>query len=126
VANPYHHALSSVRTWGGAVEDYLPIHDWFDASKEMHGDYRHRALRHHTQGIFEAQRVFGHTIVISTGRVIPVRWVGEQHVTEDCGRIPTLSDWLTQIQPQPWMNRARRLSQELAEPEGSAAPRLRP
>jgi hypothetical protein len=22
MAHPYHHALSSVRTWGGAVEDY--------------------------------------------------------------------------------------------------------
>lgn len=26
----YHHALSSVRKWGGAAEDYLPLHQWFD------------------------------------------------------------------------------------------------
>jgi hypothetical protein len=24
MAHPYHHALSSVRKWGGAVEDYRP------------------------------------------------------------------------------------------------------
>jgi len=113
MANPYHHALSSVKKWGGKPEDYLPIHDWFDASKEMHGDFRHRALRHHAHGIFEAERVFGHTITNSSGRVIPVRWIGEQHVTEDLGCIPTLSDWLSAIQPQPWMNRPRKLSKEL-------------
>src|SRR5438067_1962367 len=33
MAHPYHHALSSVRKWGGRVEDYLPVHHWFDASK---------------------------------------------------------------------------------------------
>lgn len=115
MANPYHHALSSVRKWGGVAEDYLPIHDWFDASKEMHGDFRHRALRHHAQGIFECERVFGHTITLSTSRVIPVRWVGEQHVTEDMGHIPSLSDWLRCITPAPWMNSPQKLSRILEE-----------
>ena len=26
----YHHALSSVKKRGGAPEDYLPLHQWFD------------------------------------------------------------------------------------------------
>jgi len=26
----YHHALSSVKKWGGAAGDYLPLHQWFD------------------------------------------------------------------------------------------------
>ena len=30
MAHPYHHALSSVRKWGGVPADYQPIHDWFD------------------------------------------------------------------------------------------------
>ena len=119
MANPYHHALSSVRKWGGTTEDYQAIHDWFDASKEIHGDFRHRALRHHTQGIFECERVFGHTITLSTGRVIPVRWIGEQHVIEDCGFIPSFSDWCKQIQPLPWMNKPQRLSRELEKEEKS-------
>ena len=37
-----------------------------------------------------AETVFGRTIKLSSGRVIPTRWVGEQHVTEDLGRIPSL------------------------------------
>lgn len=113
MANPYHHALSSVKQWGGIVEDYLPIHRWFDESKELQGDFRHRALRHHTQGIFECERVFGVTLTLSTGKQIPVRWVAEQHVTEDCGFLPTFADWARQIKPQRWMARARRLSKEL-------------
>ena len=112
MATPYHHALSSVKKWGGVVEDYLPIHDWFDASKEMHGDFRHRFLRHHAQGIFEAERVFGHTITTSTGRVLPTRWIGEQHVTEDCGYIPSVSDWAKCIKPVRWMNSPQKLSRE--------------
>lgn len=32
-----------------------------------------------------------------------VRYLGEQHVREDLGRIPTAQDWLLQIRPQRWM-----------------------
>ena len=109
MAAPYHHALSSVKKWGGEVQDYLAIHNWFDGSKEYYADFRHRALRHHSEGIYRMAEIFGDedgTITISTGRVIPVRWVGEQHVTEDLGFIPSVSDWLMHIQPQAWMNRA--------------------
>ena len=69
----------------------------------MWADPRHRALRHHAQGIFECERVFGHTITISTGKKVPVRWVGEQHVKEDLGRIPNIADWYCNIKWQRWM-----------------------
>jgi hypothetical protein len=105
VAHPYHHALASVKKWGGCVEDYQPIHDWFDESKAFLADYRHRALRHHAEGIFLAERFFGKTIRNRDGRRIPVRWIGEQHVKEDLGWIPTASDWLKCIRPEPWMGR---------------------
>src|SRR3546814_14212747 len=85
----YHHALFSVRKWGGEPEDYLPLHQWFDESKAITADFRHRALRHHAEGIFMLERFFGTTITVSTGRVIPVRLVGEQHVREDLGFIPS-------------------------------------
>ena len=32
----YHHALSSVKKWGGAAEDYLPLHQWFDEFESHH------------------------------------------------------------------------------------------
>ena len=113
MSHPYHHALSSVNKWGGLTEDYQPIHDWFDHSKEHLADARHRALRHHTEGIFMAEKIFGITITTSTGRKIPVRWVGEQHVMEDLGWIPSATDWLKTIELQPWMNKVpKRLEQE--------------
>lgn len=115
MAHPYHHALSSVKKWGGVVEDYLSIHAWFDESKAHFGDFRHRAMRHHSQGIFEAERVFGVTIRTSDGREIPVRWIGEQHVIEDCGFIPSIKDWCSQISPAPWMARSSKLSKILEE-----------
>jgi hypothetical protein len=103
--HPYHHALSSAKKFGGKPEDYLDIHHWFDASKEFYANFRHRALRHHAQGIFECERVFGKTLTNSDGRTLPVRYVGEQHVNEDIGFIPSLQDWLSTMTAEPWMHR---------------------
>jgi hypothetical protein len=103
----YHHALSSVKKWGGGVEDYLPLHQWFDESKAITADFRHRALRHHAEGIFMLERFFGETVTISTGRVVPVRLIGEQHIVEDLGFIPSFADWVRCIRPEPWMGRAQ-------------------
>jgi hypothetical protein len=116
MAHPYHHAISSARKWGGVPEDYQAIHDFFDGSKEHMADFRHRALRHHTEGIFMAERIFGVTIVNSTGRVVPVRYIGEQHVKEDLGRIPTVADWLSNIKTEGWMlGRGKNLEKELED-----------
>lgn len=105
MAHPWHHAQSSARKYGGVPEDYLAIHSWFDASKNQFANFRHRALRHHAFGIFEAESVFGATITNSAGKVVPVRFIGEQHVREDCGGIiPSAQDWLHHIPSKPWMN----------------------
>ena len=69
MAHCYYHALSSVRKWGGAVDDYLPLHQWFDQSKAILADPRHRALRHHAEGIFMLESLFGATIVNADGSV---------------------------------------------------------
>jgi hypothetical protein len=102
---PYYHAVSSARKFGGEPHDYVEIHSWFDESKAHMAELRHRALRHHSQGIFECERQFGITIVNADGRTVPVRAVGEQHVMEDLGRIPSLQDWLGEIRPTEWMLR---------------------
>lgn len=109
----YFHAVSSARKWGGEPEEYLPYHAWFDQSKDHLADFRHRALRHHSEGIALCEQVFGPTLTLSTGRVIPTRWIGEQHVREDLGRIPTVADWLRAIRPEPWMNRVPVRSRDL-------------
>lgn len=106
MAHPYHHALSSARKFGGVPADYQPIHDWFDASKASLASWQHRALRHHSEGIFLCEQIFGTHIRISAGRNIPVRWIGEQHVREDLGRIPAAADWLRALNHEAWMTRS--------------------
>lgn len=118
-----YHASSCVRKWGGKPEDYLPIHEWLDATKELMADCRHRALRHHSHGIFEAERVFGRAITNADGRLVPVREIAERHVLEDCGgRIPTVADWFTNMRMQAWMNRGYRMREESAESAELAGP----
>lgn len=116
MADPFHHAASSVKSWGGEVSDYLAIHQWFDESKAHYLDVRHRALRHHSEGILMCIHFFGQTIKLKNGCHIPVRWIGEQHIREDLGWIPTVKDWLQHIVPQPWMNSPQRLHRTLAIP----------
>ena len=114
MGHPYHHALSSARKWGGTAEDYLPLPQWFDEpSKLIVANFRHRALRHHAEGIFMLERFYGTVLTLSTGRVVPVRLVGEQHVREDLGFIPSFADWVRCIRPEPWMGRAQPIHREV-------------
>ena len=88
IAHPMKHAESSAGRFGGRAEDYLPIHNWFDESKVFMADFRHRALRHHAEGIFLCERIFGAAITNSEGKKVPVRYIGEQHVARMSGAYP--------------------------------------
>ena len=103
MSHPVVHAKNSARKFGGSPEDYLAIHEWFDQSKELMSDMRHRALRHHSAGIYECERIFGQSIINSEGKEVFVRYIGEQHVIEDLGFIPTLYDWFESMELQDWM-----------------------
>ncbi len=114
MANPYHHAVSSAKKYGGKWEDYHAVHAWFDESKAFMADSRHRALRHHAEGIFLCERIFGPVVTNSEGRNVPTRFIGEQHVIEDMGRIPSVQDWFKEMAIKPWMSKhAQKLSQTL-------------
>ena len=118
MAHSYYHAVSSARKWGGRPDDFQPIHDWLDGSKLIIADFRHRGLRHHAEGCFAAEALFGVTITNAAGRVVPVRAIAEQHVIEDLGWIPSFADWVRCIKPEPWMGRVgTRLGDQPTEPE---------
>lgn len=133
MAHPKTHAESSAKRFGGIPEDYLPIHDLLDSSKEVFPDNRHRALTHNSWFIFVVEKVFGHEIELTctecghkglhdgeklivdgwcrhcNGRVrgtAKVRYVCEQHILEDFGGkyIPTVSDYFEGMEFQDWMN----------------------
>lgn len=103
--HPWVHSKSSARKWGGEPLEYMHIHQWFDATKAWIGHSKHRMFRHHSEGIFECEVVFGMTITNSDGKDVYVRYVGEQHVKEDCnGYIPTAKEWVDNINtPKDWM-----------------------
>ena len=105
MAHPWHHAVRSAKLFGGRPEDYLAIHNWFDESKAHLPDLRHRALRHHSEGIFLCERLLGVTVRNADGREVPTRLVGEQHVRDDLGWIPMVKDWLVNLKVEPWMGR---------------------
>jgi hypothetical protein len=110
---PFVHAQSSCRKWGGVPSDYIHIHEFFDETKQYTGDWTHRALRHHAAGVQWAIERFGHCIEIE-GKSIPVKLIAEQHVTEDCGFIPTVQDWLCLMVDNPagWMVKVGKITQE--------------
>ena len=101
---PLVHARISVKKYGGVVEDYLPLHDFFDSSKAAVADVRHRAILHSAFGIFVLERVFGTYITNSDGKDVSVRDIGEDHVLQDLGFIPTMSNWLDKMPIEPWMS----------------------
>jgi hypothetical protein len=115
MSHPYYHAKSSAKKFGGEASDYQHIHDWFDQTKSHLPDVRHRALLHSSFGIFLAEQVFGTVLTRkSDGRSVPIRAIGEQHVLEDMGRIPTVQDWFKNMPMEAWMARgARKLSEEM-------------
>jgi hypothetical protein len=100
---PWQHAKNSAKKWGGKPEDYLALHDWFDQTKSALPDMRHRAILHSSFGIFLLEQQFGHNITNSDGRKVSVRDVGEDHVVEDLGFIPTLERWLQHLPIEEWM-----------------------
>lgn len=118
MSHPLHHSISSQRKHGGTIEDYLPLHNWFDETKSSYPDMRHRAMRHHSEGIFWAEEKFGVYIVNSDGKMVPTRVLGEQHVMEDIGFIPTIKDYLDNMATVNWMfkpGEGRKVLKEISE-----------
>jgi len=109
MANCYYHSLSSVKKWGGKPEDYQPIHDWFDESKKLTSHFAHRALRHHAEGCFAAEKEFGQTITNSDGKAVPVRLIAEKHIIEDLGFIPSFEDWIKNVRITSWMRKGQHI-----------------
>lgn len=105
--NSWYHAKSASRKWGGTPEDYLPIEEFIDSSKQVIGDVRHRSIYHHTLGVFLCERIFGKTITV--GRIqIPVREIAERHILEDLGWLPSPKDYIDGMPVQTWMSGAKR------------------
>lgn len=108
---PWKHAQISAHKFGGEPKDYIEIHNFFDESKAHVADMRHRIFLHNTFGIWLCERVFGTVvdgqrlpyITNSAGVQVQVRDVGEQHVLDDLGTIPSLDKCIASLPLETWM-----------------------
>lgn len=109
MSNPLVHAERSTKKWGGTAQDYLPLHQWFDATKGHLPDNRHRMLLHNSIGMLLAEQVFGPSLQSSDGRRVFTRDLAAQHILEDLGFIPTVAECLAELPLRPWMASSRSL-----------------
>lgn len=116
MAHPIVHAKSSVKKWGGKWEDYIHIHNWLDETKSWVGNSHHRMFRHHSEGIFECEKIFGSHFENSDGKIVHTRYVSEQHVKEDCyNYIPSAKEWVNAIESKEkpiWMIRTLKIDND--------------
>jgi hypothetical protein len=109
MSNPLVHAERSAKKWGGTSQDYLALHQWFDATKGHLPDNRHRMLLHNSFGLLLAEQVFGPSLQNSDGRRVFTRDLAAQHIFEDLGFIPTVAECLGELPLRPWMAGSRKI-----------------
>jgi hypothetical protein len=104
--NPYRHSQSSVKRWGGSIEDYLPIHELIDSPKASMNNNSARALTHNTWFAYTiVPKIFGYNIKNSDGKSVDVVDIAMLHIAEDFMMrfVPTAQDYLQHLEVQPWM-----------------------
>lgn len=114
---PYLHARISAKTHGGVPADYQDIHDFIDGTKAAHPDVRHRAILHNAYGCFIVERVFGTTRINSDGKEYSTRDIAEEHIIQDVGFLPTISDYLQHMTTQEWFGGGAKRNKTVLEPK---------
>lgn len=107
MANPFIHSKSSVKRWGGKVEDYLPIHQLIDSPKATMNNNTARTLTHNTWFAYEIiPKIFGYNITNSDGKSVDTVDIAMLHIAEDFRMkfVPTPQDYLKHMTVQAWMN----------------------
>ena len=117
MASPLIHSKSSVKRWGGKVEDYLPLHELIDSPKATMNNNSVRVLTHNTWFAYQIMpKIFGYNIINSDGRSVDVVDISMLHIAEDFRMkfVPTPQDYLQHLQVQAWFNNGVK---ELDSPE---------
>ena len=112
MANPLIHSKSSVKRWGGKVEDYLPIHQLIDSPKACMNNNSARVLTHNTWFAYEIiPKIFGYNIINSEGKSVDSVDIAMLHIAEDFRMkfVPTPQDYLKHIEVQAWFNNGVKL-----------------
>ena len=110
---PFHHANIDVKSFGGAIEDYLDIHEFIDSSYHVLPDIRHRALLHNQFGLMLVERLFGHYRINSAGKKYSPRAVAENHILADLWFIPTAEQYFNNMTVQKWMSGTKKTTRKI-------------
>ena len=106
MSSPLIHAKSSVKRWGGSVEDYLPIHQNLDEVKGAGHNLTARLITHNGYYCYNViPKIFGYEIINSAGKRVDTTDIALLHVAEDYRMkgVPSIQDIVQHIEIQPWM-----------------------
>ena len=106
MSSPLIHAKSSIKRWGGTVEDYLPIHENLDNVKGTGHNLTARLITHNGYYCYNViPKIFGYEIINSAGKRVDTTDIALLHVAEDYRMkgVPSIQDIVQHIEIQPWM-----------------------
>jgi hypothetical protein len=109
MANALIHSQSSVKRWGGKVEDYLAIHELIDSPKASMNNNSSRLITHNVWFCYHIiPKIFGYNLINSDNKRVDTIDIAMLHVAEDFRMkfVPTPQDYLKHVVVQPWFNNA--------------------
>ena len=112
MANPMIHSKSSVKRWGGVVEDYIAIHELIDSPKATMNNNASRLLTHNTWFAYTIiPKVFGYNITNSAGKSVDTIDIAMLHILEDFRMkfVPTPQDFLKHLKLPDWIHNGVKL-----------------
>ena len=65
-------------------------------------------MLHNSWGVYLCERLFGHNITNGDGKLVSVRDIAEEHIIEDMGRIPSITDYLRGMPLYWWLGGKKR------------------
>ncbi len=99
-----HLTRRSVNRFGGEQDRYEELHRWFLNTREWFQDRRHLLMRHHSFGIFEAEKKFGYVYPIGHSKFLPTRILAEAHIRSLFRSIPSADMIINHLSMRKWMN----------------------
>jgi hypothetical protein len=107
MANAQIHSQSSVKRWGGRIEDYLAIHELIDSPKACMNNNSSRLITHNVWFCYHiVPKVFGYNLTNSDGKRVDTIDIAMLHVAEDFRMkfVPTLEDYLKHLTLPDWIH----------------------
>lgn len=107
MANALIHSQSSVKRWGGKVEDYLSIHELIDSPKACMNNNSARLITHNVWFAYNiVPKIYGYNLINSDNKRVDTIDIAMLHIAEDFRMkfVPTLEDYLKHLELPAWIH----------------------